>query len=207
MASTSELKPQEEAALQPVLRLTRADGFFEFHPEECRSVGQALHRQYAENYPYPHIVLENFIDASILRQVDAEFPTARAGRFADQFSQLKTGYSLEAIRSAYINDLLRAFNSAPFLTFLESLTGIQGLIDDSRFTGGGLHETRRGGHLSIHADFNIHSVTRLRRRLNLILFLNDDWNEEWGGALELWDQSMSRCRRSVPKMPLSDLPD
>ena len=198
MATTLEVAPQESSAKEPFLKLSRADGFFEFDAEQCKSAGRALHDQYVGNDPYPHIVIDNFVDRDILRQVDAEFPGHRSGRFADEFSQLKTGYSLETIRSAYIHDLLRAFNSAAFLGFLETLTGINGLVDDSRFTGGGLHETRRGGHLSIHADFNVHSVTRLRRRLNLILFLNDGWDENWGGALELWDQAMSACRRSVP---------
>jgi len=156
-----------------------------------------LHNKYLENDPFPHIVIENFVDLNVLREVNAQFPMPRAGRFSDKFSQLKTGYSLDLIRSAYIHDLLRAFNSAAFLDFLEALTGIHGLVDDSRFTGGGLHETRRGGHLSIHSDFNIHPITGLRRRLNLILFLNDTWNERWGGFLELWDQTMSTCRRSV----------
>jgi Rps23 Pro-64 3,4-dihydroxylase Tpa1-like proline 4-hydroxylase len=198
MDASSKLERPETVSTDPLLKLSRTDGFFEFDEEECRAAGRRLHQQYVENNPFPHAVLANFIGADILRQVDAEFPTPRAGRFADQFSQLKAGYSLEAIRSAYIHDLMRAFNSAAFLSFLECLTGIEGLVDDSRFTGGGLHETRRGGHLSIHADFNIHPVNRLRRRLNLILFLNDNWDEQWGGALELWDQSMKACRRSVP---------
>jgi Rps23 Pro-64 3,4-dihydroxylase Tpa1-like proline 4-hydroxylase len=200
MATTLEMALQERSANEPFLNLSRMDGFFEFDTEQCKSAGNALHRQYVRNDPYPHIVIENFVDPNFLRQVQAEFPNPGRGRFADEFSQLKTGYSLDAIRSAYIHDLLRAFNSAAFLSFLEALTGINGLVDDSRFTGGGLHETRRGGHLSIHADFNVHSVTRLRRRINLILFLNDRWDESWGGALELWDQSMAACRRSVPPL-------
>ena len=183
----------------PVLAVSRDDGFFEFDKEQCKIAGRALAERYAGADPFPHIVMDNFIESSVLRQVVAEFPTPRKGRFDDAQSQLKTGYNLSTVRSAYINDLLTALNSAAFLGFLEQLTGIKGLISDSRFVGGGLHETRRGGHLSIHADFNIHPHTKLQRRLNLILFLNEGWDPEWGGALELWDKQMSE--RRVAAMP------
>lgn len=182
---------------EPVLRLTRTDGFFEFDAEQCRAAGKALHDSYVSAQPFPHVALDNFIDRAVLDRVNAEFPQPVTGRFADAYSKAKTGYILGMIRSAFIQDLMNALNSAPFLDFLEQMTGIRGLVGDSRFVGGGLHETRRGGHLSIHADFNFHPRTKLRRRLNLILFLNDDWDEEWGGALELWDRSMTRCQKAI----------
>lgn len=104
---------------------------------------------------------------------------------------------MEMIASPFITNLLNALNSAQFLGFLEKLTGIKGLIPDPHFLGGGLHETRGGGHLSIHVDFNLHRQLGLRRRLNLILFLNEGWDDAYGGHLELWDEKMSRMVKSV----------
>lgn len=181
----------------PILEVTRDDGFFEIDRQNAKVLGEQYAGQYRNNAPFPHIVLDNFIESEILRRVVREFPDARQGRFADDFSQLKTGYLLDMIRSPYIHDLLNVLNSAAFLNFLEKMTGIKGLVPDPRFVGGGLHETRRGGYLSIHADFNYHPIMRLRRRLNLILFLNENWQNEWGGALELWDRSMTRCVHKV----------
>ncbi|TYO60757.1 2OG-Fe(II) oxygenase, partial [Bradyrhizobium hipponense] len=82
------------------------------------------------------------------------------------------------------------------LGFLERLTGIEGLIPDPYLLGGGLHMIPRGGRLAIHADFNIHKKLRLDRRLNLLLYLNYDWKEEWGGALELWDKDVKTKERA-----------
>jgi hypothetical protein len=180
-----------------ILDLTRRDGFFEFSSEQCKAVGDAYNEQYVNASPFPHIVFDNLFDPAILRRVVEEFPGREKGRFSDGFSQLKTGYVHDQIRSAYVQDLLSALNSAAFLFFLQRLTGIKGLTSDPHFLGGGLHETARGGFLRIHADFNYHPHTKLQRRLNLILFLNEDWNEQWGGALELWDQKMSGCQTQV----------
>jgi Rps23 Pro-64 3,4-dihydroxylase Tpa1-like proline 4-hydroxylase len=183
--------------MNPTLRLRREDGFFEFDRKNCSEVGKSLHDQFINNDPFPHIILDDFIDADILRTINQEFPKPDGGRFSDAFSQLKTGYRLGTIRSAYIHDLLSALNSSAFLHFLEVLTGIRGLVADPHYIGGGLHETRRGGHLSIHADFNVLPQTRLLRRLNLIIFINEHWDPQWGGALELWDRSMSACRQAA----------
>ena len=184
--------------VDPVLSLQRDDGFFELDRAEAKVLGGQYADRYQNASPFPHIVLDNFVASDILHTVVREFPTPEKGRFDDAFSQLKTDYTHEKIRSAYIQDLLSVLNSAAFLNFLERMTGIKGLISDARFVGGGLHETRRGGHLSIHADFNLHPIMKLRRRVNLILFLNEKWEDDWGGKLELWDKGMKRCEISVP---------
>jgi hypothetical protein len=84
-----------------------------------------------------------------------------------------------------------------FLQFLSEVTGIPNLISDPGFEGGGLHQIIRGGKLGVHADFNRHRDFGLDRRLNLLLYLNRDWREEYGGNLELWDRTMSRCEARV----------
>ncbi len=198
MAQPHYAEPVSDAiADAPVLDLKREQGFFELDRRGAKALGASFARQYQNADPFPHIVLDNFIGADVLREVNRQFPQPEKGRFSDAFSQLKTGYTHEQIRSAYIHDLLAVLNSAAMLNFLEQISGIKGLVADQRFTGGGLHETRRGGHLSIHADFNFHPMTKLRRRLNLILFLNEEWDDAWGGKLELWDKRMTHCVHSV----------
>lgn len=172
-----------------------------FDRKECIELGAKLFEKYTTNEPFPHIVLDNFLAPDILRRVCDEFPGRQDGRFSDSHSKLKTGYQLEKISSHYITNLLNALNSSQFISFLEALSGIKGLIPDPQYSGAGLHETARGGHLSIHADFNIHPKLKLRRRMNAILFLNDNWNAEYGGALELWDKDMTACQHAVlPEM-------
>ena len=183
----------ETAALNPIIN---GDAVV-FNRQECVMLGKSLNPQYLSNTPFPHIVIDNFLPGDCLRRVLNEFPKREPGRFADANSNLKTGYQMEKIASSYITNLQNAFNSSQFIGYLEELTGIKGLIPDPHFVGGGLHETARGGHLSIHADFNIHPKLKLRRRLNLILFLNEGWQEQWGGHLELWEKDMSARRHSI----------
>jgi Rps23 Pro-64 3,4-dihydroxylase Tpa1-like proline 4-hydroxylase len=79
------------------------------------------------------------------------------------------------------------------LGFLEKLTGIPHLVPDPYLEGGGFHSIGRGGFLKIHADFNWHHRLHLHRRLNVLLYLNVNWEDGWGGALELWDSKVKSC--------------
>jgi Rps23 Pro-64 3,4-dihydroxylase Tpa1-like proline 4-hydroxylase len=81
-----------------------------------------------------------------------------------------------------------------FLSYLEDLTGIKELKGDTNFCGGGAHKIGTGGKLSLHVDFNIHSETNYFRALNLLLYLNSTWEDEWEGHLELGDKE----KKSVP---------
>lgn len=181
-----------------VLSLTDLGGYRCFDIEQCLATGAALAAQYRANQPFPHIVLDDFLDADILRHVVEEFPDS-AGKVCFQRDQerLKFQFRPDDCSGPLTRMLLAELNSRAFLSFLTELTGIQGLISDPYYSGAGLHETKRGGHLGIHADFPRHGEMRLDRRLNLLIYLNENWPDDYGGALELWDKRMRVARHRI----------
>lgn len=182
----------------PVLDLHEHDGFLVMDDEACRRRGKALKSAYASASPFPHIVLDDFIDREVLRRVLDEFPGAEDMKYDNRSQErLKYRYGPKHWGGATTHNLFALFNSAAFVAFLEEMTGFDGLIPDPGFAGGGLHETRRGGHLGVHADFNLHQKLGLIRQLNLLVYLNDDWSPDYGGNLELWDKGMQAREVSV----------
>jgi hypothetical protein len=169
-----------------------------FDPAECRAAGESLAAGYAAAEPFPHVVIDDFLDMTFLRSLLPGFPDAAGrGYFDRDQERFKYQFAPHEIDDAGLRNLLAEFNGGAFTAFLEALTGIGGLIPDPWYLGGGLHETRTGGHLSIHADFNRHPRMKVERRLNLLVYLNDDWSSDWGGHLELWDREMRECRVKV----------
>jgi hypothetical protein len=169
-----------------------------FDQEACAAAGRAQAAAYRDASPFPHIALPDFLPPAPLRRVASAFPEGSSGHsFSRAQEMLKTQYHPEAVPDDFSRNLIYALNTEPFIAFLTEMTCIQGLVPDPYFIGGGLHETRRGGHLGIHADFNNHKIMRLRRRLNLLVYLNDDWDESYGGHLELWSKDMKRCEKRV----------
>lgn len=177
-----------------MLNLNPLNGYVAFDEEECRRAGKAHAEAYRQAQPFPHAVFEKFLDDAILARVIEEFPSSKDKNYFDRDQErYKYQFRPQEISSGFVRNLFAELNSEAFVAFLEELTGIDGLIPDPYFEGGGLHETKRGGHLGIHADFNIHDRLKLERRLNLLIYLNEDWAPEFGGNLELWDQEMTKC--------------
>ena len=177
-----------------MLHFARINGYLALDPDECREAGRSLADKYQNASPFPHIVMDDFLDPEVLRGVLADFPSSDDKEFFDRDQErFKFQYQPHESSSGLVRNLFAELNSQAFLGFLEELTGFKGLISDPYFDGGGLHETKRGGHLGVHADFNIHQRLNVERKLNLLVYLNEDWEDDYGGQLELWDRQMKEC--------------
>ena len=143
---------------------------------------------------------DDLFDDGTLRAVLREFPAPGETRWArfDNPQEKKLGfYYASSSISDTVRRFLDAMNGFEMLLFLEALTGIEGLIPDPYFGGGGLHQIEPGGFLKVHADFNVHPKLKIDRRLNMLIYLNENWREEYGGHLELWDTDMKSCRKRI----------
>ncbi len=168
----------------------------------CRALGDAtaLRGQYCAAEPFPHIVLDNVLGQSVLAQAIAEFPDLDSAQWTNYLHINERKYANPNIDSwgPALQQVAHYFMSPEFIAFVEQLTGIEGLLADPSLDGGGLHRSIHGGFLNIHADFTAHHVHRnWQRRVNLLLYLNDDWRAEYGGDLELWTQDMTHCVERV----------
>jgi hypothetical protein len=158
---------------------------------------------YTGNKPWPHLVIDDFFDPECLERVRREASAIdRSKRYA-KFLDRKTDHNKFAFLPDVVGPetarLVNFLNSGAFLTFLEKLTGISGLLVDPSYFGGGLHKILAGGFLEIHSDFNHLKRYDLERRLNLLLYLNKDWQPSYQGDLEMWDrQSMTRVTAVAP---------
>jgi len=181
-----------------VSELTAAESF-PVDPVRLQELAETHRHAYAAADPFPHVVIDDFLPRCVLDQVLAEIP--KPGEISwiefDDARGKKLASKAETQLGSATRLLLYQLNSSPLIDFLETLTGIRGLIPDPHFWGGGVHQIVRGGFLKVHTDFNRHPRLKLDRRLNLLVYLNPEWQEEWGGGLELWDRDMSECRKRI----------
>jgi hypothetical protein len=171
-----------------------------FDPAELESLADRYRSDYRNAKPFPHVVIDDFLPEEDLDLVLEEFleaPDHGWYRFENP-REKKLAERRETSFGPFTRHVLAAkFNSAVFIEFLESLTGIEGLVPDPHYEGGGLHQIVPGGFLKVHADFNWHKQLKLDRRLNILVYLNRDWKEEYGGHLELWNRDMTRCEQRI----------
>lgn len=169
-------------------------------PLKLRYEPNALRDTYLAADPFPHVVLDGLFDDADLDPVLADFPRPDETRWLefDSPTEKKLGFYHErSTVSPRVRAFLDAMNGFEMLMFLEALSGIDGLIPDPYFGGGGIHQIEPGGFLKVHADFNVHPKLKIDRRMNMLIYLNKDWREEWGGHLELWNASATECRARI----------
>ena len=187
--------------VNPVLPIDFSDGLA-LDPVASRAAGEQLSESYCFAEPFPHIVVDGFLPEAVARMAIDHFPkqALKSDRVFDMgYAGLHKRQILPEECDAQARQLFHFFNSRPVLEFLEGLTTIQGLIPDPYYTGGGFHETGRGGKLGIHADFRVNEQLHLHRRLNVIVYLNETWEEAYGGNLELWSRDMAaKCKEVAP---------
>lgn len=160
-----------------------------------------LQTRYQQADPYPHIVLDNFLNPELLSKCVDEFDQLNNSdgwiNYV-HFNEKKRGLNKAELLPLQIRSTIEALNTPAFLQFLSQLTGIQNLQRDDLHEGGGIHQSTRGGFLKMHADFTVHPHHRhWQRRINVLVYLNPGWKEEWGGKLELWDRAMKGCVESI----------
>lgn len=151
---------------------------------------------YSKGNPFPHIVFDDFFKQDILDQIHDEFPDLSLLEDVVNYdSQREKKYASIGMKDLSVSafNLISFLNSDIFLKYLKDLTGIQEtLISDPYLSGGGYHEIKNGGYLKVHADFNFHPTLKLHRRLNILIYLNKDWEDSWGGGLELYENESSK---------------
>jgi len=169
--------------------------------EDLRKVASELAPKYQNNRPFPNIYIDDFFNPEFLQKIVDEFPDLDKLKEKIYYSnpnEDKYASKGELAFGENTKHLVHFLNSQPFLEFLQELTGIkETLIPDPYFEGGGFHEIKPNGYLKLHVDFHKHKMTGLNRRLNLLVYLNKDWEESYGGHFELWEKDMSKMSAKI----------
>ena len=137
--------------------------------------------------PFKHACIEDFLLPQWAETLLAEFPVFDPGKAMNEFG--KVGRKAVRTDMREISDRYREFydyiSSQPFLDAMSAMTGIPDLRFDKQMYGGGTHENLEGQALDAHVDFNYDQERQLHRRINLLIYLNKEWDVSWGGAIQL----------------------
>jgi hypothetical protein len=145
----------------------------------------------ALNFPFYHHIIDNFFDLETARKISQEFPDYHSNAwfcYNNPLENKKTTNNWYYFGPETYK-ILAYLNSREFILHLQKITGIPKLYPDIGLHGGGLHIHGRGGKLNVHLDYSIHPKLKLQRKLNLIIYLTENWKYDWGGGLEFWSHN------------------
>jgi Rps23 Pro-64 3,4-dihydroxylase Tpa1-like proline 4-hydroxylase len=158
----------------------------------------ALREKIRGALPFPHFCIDNFLNSSFAEEIYQSFPSFSEAKAAGrEFATVNEKKKIQITDStkfapavARLNSLLA---SKEFVELMSYIFDIPNLIDDPALMGGGIHETDTGGRLDVHVDFNFVEQKRWHRRLNILIYFNKDWKEQYGGHLDIWDKDVKQC--------------
>lgn len=168
--------------------------------ENARAIGDAMMENYAFAEPFCHAVIDNFLPTELAEEILKHFPQDKKAHdkiYEKGYGGTHKRQVMPADCDEFTRNVFAFFNSAAMLNFLEGITNIKGLLPDPYFAGGGFHEISTGGLLGIHADFRVNESIQLIRRVNVLIYLNKNWDASYGGNLELWDKAMTHKAKEI----------
>ena len=154
---------------------------------------------YLKNDPYPFIIIDNFLKEDFAKACSENFSEISEGWISyKHFNQNKRGNQSYIKKNYLISNLTKYLNSNAFIKILKVMTNYGDLKGDNSLDGGGLHETREGGYLNIHTDFQNHTnFPNLQRKINLLLYFDNDTKNMKNANLELWDKKCLSMVHSI----------
>ena len=167
------------------------------------SITEVKHTKNFSKEPFPHFFIDNFFSDAFLNNIISSFPEVDSPTWdisndPDIEVKMRSRWESEFDIPENIVDAIRIMNSSYFLKALSSTLDIPKLMPDPYFSGGGLNATVSGGLLDVHVDGNYHDASGLNRRVNVILYLNPNWKEGWGGEFGLYDNKGEKLLKKIP---------
>lgn len=160
-----------------------------------------LNNTFVGTPPYPMIVLDNFLPNDFAQEMSEEcesIPLQYWTEFTRKGSFMRECKRLDIAPVAY--EFTNQMHSSLGLDWLKDLTGIKDILPDPYLIGAGYSRSFKGHSLQLHTDFNWNEEIKLHRILSFIIYLNPEWQEDWGGNLEFTDFFKDKTVQSVPPL-------
>jgi len=153
--------------------------------------------------PYKHCIIDNFLDEKTFEDIYNAYPDIKTSKWHIYNNPIEIKWALDDFKNLpTYQKLINFLQSEETLKLFKSIVDIENLENDQHLHGAGIHCHPKGGKLDVHLDYSIHPISGKERRLNLIIYLNKHWEEEWNGALELWkpyenDKNPKECIKKI----------
>jgi Rps23 Pro-64 3,4-dihydroxylase Tpa1-like proline 4-hydroxylase len=159
---------------------------------------EELHANFMNANPFPHVYIDDFLETGLANSLSENFPPlSEMDILYHGLNENKGEHSNFQNLHEDFRRLQHLLSSETFIGEVESISGISDFSVINDRYGCGLHQGGNGSFLDIHIDYNLHPFEKKQRRLNLIIFLNENWQKDWGGYLEFWNAASTECVTSI----------
>jgi dTDP-glucose 4,6-dehydratase len=155
-----------------------------------------IHYDFINAEPFEHIIIPNFLSNDYAELIYKNFPVdINTNNWYEYNNPIEYKYANDHLNfmPKCLQQIFYLLSCKEIINVFSNISGIDNLEYDPYLHGAGIHVLPTGGKLDIHLDYEKHPYLNKERRLNIILYMNKDWKEEWNGDTQLWDKNMNKC--------------
>ncbi|MDB3892261.1 2OG-Fe(II) oxygenase [Alphaproteobacteria bacterium] len=152
--------------------------------------------------PFPHLVLDDFLTEDFFSTVTSALNERKAMQMGKSFStsvEMNKSISLNSEIPVPVQKIVASLNSDEWIENFRRLTGIKSLLATKHGNTklANYHEMNASGFLGSHVDHSHEPETGTPHVLNIIVYLSDDWDSDFGGNTLLFNRTGSRMEKRV----------
>jgi Rps23 Pro-64 3,4-dihydroxylase Tpa1-like proline 4-hydroxylase len=159
----------------------------------------ALKSFWKNSAPVKHFYLDSLLPSEVATQLANSFPTPKVLRKLQTIRESKwVGINYKEF-DPIIAEILFAFQNSKVVELIEEITEFKELLPDPTLYASGVSYMEKGDFLNPHLDNSHDGDGKNYRVLNLLYYCSENWELEFGGNLELWEQGISNGATIVSK--------
>jgi len=157
-----------------------------------------FNQKFLSGKPFEHVVIDNFFNDEYAELLYNNFPDVADKNWFSYWNPIEKKYAMNNFSESEIyNNLFLELQSNDTLELVKKISGINNLEIDKHLHGAGVHYHPKGGKLDMHLDYSIHPISGKERRVNLIIYMNKNWKDEYHGDVQFWNKEFTECESNI----------
>lgn len=164
---------------------------------------QNLSEEFLYSQPFNHVVIDNFFEETEALNIYNSMPDYDGVDIKyHNLIEIKGAEQSWYKFTPQVYSALHKLCNRSFVDNLRIITNQPELDADYGLHGAGIHILKKDSYLNVHQDYIIHPKLLMKRKLNLIVYMTPNWEESWGGCLELWsnDRTTNQPDKCIKKI-------
>ncbi|MBW4666630.1 MAG: 2OG-Fe(II) oxygenase [Cyanomargarita calcarea GSE-NOS-MK-12-04C] len=165
--------------------------------EKLDNSKEALRQQFIATNQINSCYIDDLLNENDVIEIYTAFPNPQQMLSLKDLREYKyVGIQIDKY-NPILSEIIYAFQDPEVVKIVSEITGFQKLFPDEYLYAGGVSLMERGCFLNPHLD-NSHDKDRDKYRvLNLLYYVTPDWQQGYGGNLEIWDRGLKEECRTI----------
>lgn len=144
-----------------------------------------------------YFYLDNLLPEELALEIYNAFPEAKDMVLKKSIREDKYVAAQMNLYNPLLEEIIYAFQDAKIVDVVAEICGLKGAIPDENLYAGGISMMGHKQFLNPHLDNSHDKDRKLWRILNLLYYVTPEWEESYGGNLELWPDGLKNPQITI----------